>query len=165
MTPDQVRAAMADPVAQRLLNAPILARLAYVARDGTPRVIPIGFHWNNATIVIGTVPGSAKVKALQANPAVSLTIDTGPPTWPPNVLLIRGTAAVTLVDGVFSEYVAAAKRVIPVAEFDKWEAGVRALYDQMARIDITPTWVKIHDFETRIPQAVEDLVRAKFGGE
>jgi hypothetical protein len=36
------------------------------------------------TIVIGTVPGSAKVKALQANPAVALTIDTGPPTWPPN---------------------------------------------------------------------------------
>jgi len=42
---------------------------------------------------------------------------------------------------------------------------VRALYDQMARIDITPTWVKIHDFETRIPKAVEDLARAKFGGE
>ncbi len=164
MTPDQVRAAMADPVAQRLLNAPILARLAYVARDGTPRVIPVGFHWNNTTIVIGTVPGSAKVKALQANPAVALTIDTGPPTWPPNVLLVRGTATVTLVDGVFSEYVAAAKRVIPVEEFGKWEAGVRALYDQMARIDITPTWVKIHDFETRIPQAVEDLARARFGG-
>jgi hypothetical protein len=42
---------------------------------------------------------------------------------------------------------------------------VHALYDQMARIDITPTWVKIHDFETRIPQAVEDLARTKFGGE
>ena len=165
MTPDQVRAAMADPVAQRLLNSPILARLAYVARDGTPRAIPVGFHWNNTTIVIGTVPGSAKVKALQANPAVALTIDTGPPAWPPNVLLVRGTATVSLVDGVFPEYVAAAKRVIPVEEFATWEAGVRALYDQMARIDITPTWVKIHDFETRLPQAVEDLVRAKSGGE
>jgi len=110
------------------------------------------------------VPGSAKVKALQANPAVALTIDTGPPAWPPNVLLVRGTATVTLVDGVFAEYVAGAKRVIPVEEFPKWEAGVHALYDRMARIDITPTWVKIHDFETRIPQAVEDLARAKFGG-
>ncbi len=165
MTPDQIRAAMADPVAQRLLNAPILARLAYIAGDGTPRAIPIGFHWNNTTIVIGTVPGSAKVKALQANPTVALTIDTGPPTWPPNVLLVRGKATVTLVDGVFPEYVAAAKRVIPAEEFPNWEAGVRALYDQMARIDITPTWVKIHDFETRIPKAVEDLARAKFGGQ
>ena len=165
MTPDQVRAARADPVAQRLLNAPLLARMAYVARDGTPRVIPIGFHWNETTIVIGTVPGSAKVAALRANPTVALTIDTGPPTWPTNVLLVRGTATVSVVDGVFPEYVAAAERVIPAEEFATWETGVRALYDQMARIDITPTWVKIHDFETRIPQAVEDLVRAKFGGQ
>jgi hypothetical protein len=164
MTPEQVRAVMADPVAQRLVNSPILARLAYVARDGTPRVVPVGFHWNDTTIVIGTVPGSAKVAALRANPVVALTIDTGPPAWPPNVLLVRGTATVSLVDGVFPEYVAASKRALPADEFDKWEAGVRALYDQMARIDITPTWVKIHDFETRIPQAVEDLVRAKSGG-
>jgi Pyridoxamine 5'-phosphate oxidase len=165
MTPDQVRAMMADPVAQRLLSSPILARLAYVARDGTPRVVPVGFHWNDAAIVIGTVPGSAKVSALRANPAVALTIDTGPPAWPPNVLLVRGTATVSLVDGVFPEYVAAAKRVIPAEEFPKWEDGVRALYDQMARIDITPTWVKVHDFVTRIPQAVEDLARAKSASE
>jgi hypothetical protein len=41
---------------------------------------------------------------------------------------------------------------------------VQELYDQMVRIDITPTWVEIHDFETRIPQAVEELAREKFGG-
>ena len=127
MTPDQVSAAMADPVEQQLLNSPILARLAYVARDGTPRVIPIGFHWNDTTIVIGTVPGSAKVTALHANPVVALTIDTGPPAWPPSVLLMRGTATVSPVDGVFPEYIDAAKRVIPVEEFAEWEAGVRAL--------------------------------------
>ena len=42
-------------------------------------------------------------------------------------------------------------------------AGVRALYDKMTRIDVIPTWVKIHDFESRIPLAVEDLARSKFG--
>jgi hypothetical protein len=42
---------------------------------------------------------------------------------------------------------------------------VTALYDQMTRIDITPTWAKIHDFETRIPQAVEELARKKFGSD
>jgi SPX domain protein involved in polyphosphate accumulation len=78
-------------------------------------------------------------------------------------LLLRGTASVTLVDGVFPEYVAGAKRLTPAEKFSEWEDGVRALYDRMARIDITPTWVKIHDFETRIPQAVEDLAKAKFG--
>ena len=159
-----VRAAMGDPVAQQLLTSPTLARLAYTARDGTPRVIPVGFEWDGEAIVIGSVPGSAKVAALQANPAVALTIDTSPPAWPPQVLLVRGTAAVSLVDGVFPEYVSGAKRVVPADKFAEWEAGVNALYDQMVRIDITPTWVKIHDFETRLPQAVEDLARTKFGG-
>src|SRR5918992_3749445 len=127
MTPEEIRTAMQDPVAQQLLNSPNPARLAYVALDGTPRVIPVGFHWNNTTIVVGTVPGSAKVKALEANPAVALTIDTSPPAWPPNVLLVRGTATVTLVDGVFPEYVEASRRLTPADEFPAWEDGVRAL--------------------------------------
>ena len=163
MKPDKVHAALNDPVARRLLESANPARLAYIARDGTPRVVPVGFHWDGAALVIGTVPGSAKVAALEANPVVAVTIDTSPPAWPPNVLLIRGTAKISLVDGVFPEYVAAARKVTPAEEFPQWEAGVNALYDQMARIDITPTWVKIHDFETRIPQAVEELAKAKFG--
>jgi hypothetical protein len=32
-----------DPVVQDLLQAPIPARLAYVATDGTPRVIPVSY--------------------------------------------------------------------------------------------------------------------------
>jgi hypothetical protein len=161
---DEIRAVMEDPVARRLLGSANPARLAYVARDGTPRVVPVGFHWNGVAIVIGTVPGSAKVAALQARPAVALTIDTSPPTWPPNVLLVRGTAEVSLVDGVFPEYVEGARKLTPAEEFPRWEAGVHALYDQMARIDVTPTWARIHDFETRIPQAVEELARSRFGG-
>ncbi|TRW44822.1 pyridoxamine 5-phosphate oxidase [Georgenia yuyongxinii] len=154
---------MEDPVAQRLLWSANPGRLAYVARDGTPRVIPVGFEWNGTTIVIGTVPGATKVGALKTRPAVAMTVDTSPPAWPPNVLLIRGTATVSIVDGVFPEYVAASRRLTPAEEFPQWEASVRALYDRMARIDITPTWVRILDFETRIPHAVEDLARAKFG--
>jgi hypothetical protein len=163
VTPDEIRAAIEDPVARRLLDSANPARLAYVARDGTPRVVPVGFYWNGATIVIGTVPTAAKVAALEADPAVAVTIDTSPPTWPPNALLVRGTATVSIVDGVFPEYVAGARKVVPVEAFAEWENGVRALYDRMARIDIEPSWVKVHDFETRIPQAVEDLVKAKFG--
>lgn len=43
-----------DPVAQELLHSTIPARLAYVWRDGTPRVVPIWFHWNGAELVLGT---------------------------------------------------------------------------------------------------------------
>jgi hypothetical protein len=163
MEHDEIHAVMDDPVARRLLESPNPARLAYIARDGTPRVVPVGFTWNGVTLVIGTVPGSAKVAALQANPVVALTIDTSPPAWPPNVLLIRGTAEVSEVDGVFPEYVAAGRKVTPAEVFPEWEAGVHALYDRMTRIDVTPTWAKIHDFETRMPQSVEDLARKKFG--
>jgi len=162
--PEEIRAAMEDPVAQRLLASANPARLAYVAHDGTPRVVPVGFHWDGETLIVGTAPKAAKVSALQANPAVALTIDTSPPTWPPNALLVRGTATVTLVEGAFPEYVAGSKKQIPAEEFANWESGVQALYDQMARIDITPTWVKVHDFDTRIPKAVEDLAKSKFGG-
>jgi hypothetical protein len=154
---------MEDPVARRLLASANPARLAYVGLDGAPRVVPVGFSWNGATLVVGTVPGSAKVAALRAHPAVALTIDTSPPAWPPNVLLIRGTAQVSLVDGVFPEYVAASRKLVPAEEFPRWEAGVHALYDQMARIDVTPTWVTVHDFETRIPRAVAELARSKAG--
>ena len=163
MEPDEVRRRMEDPVARRLLASANPARLAYVGLDGTPRVVPVGFLWTGATLVIGTVPRSAKVAALRATPAVALTIDTSPPAWPPNVLLIRGTAEVSLVDGVFPEYVAASRKLVPAEEFPQWEAGVHALYDQMGRIDVTPTWVTVHDFETRMPRAVEELARSKFG--
>ena len=159
MSPEEVRAALEDPVAQRLLFSPNPARLAYVARDGTPRVVPVGYHWDGEAFVLGTAPRAAKVAALRANPAVALTIDTSPPVWPPNALLVRGTASVTVVDGVFPEYIEGAKKSIPAEEVAGWEAGVHGLYDQMARIDITPTWVTIHDFATRLPKAVEELIR------
>src|SRR4051812_11220736 len=164
MGPDDVRATMNDPVAVRLLASSNLARLGYVALDGTPRVVPVAFHWTGDALVIGTVPGSAKVAALKANPSVALSIDTSPPAWPPNVLLVRGTATVTLVDGVFPEYVAASRKLVPPEDFPGWQAGGEALYDRMGRIDITPTWATIHDFETRLPQAVADLAEARLGG-
>jgi hypothetical protein len=163
MSPEQISETMADPVAQRLVTSAVPARLAYVAEDGTPRVVPVGFEWDGSAFVIGTVPDSPKVRAMRANPAAALTIDTSPPAWPPNVLLVRGTATITIVDGVFPEYVEASRRLTPDEQFPEWQAGVRALYDRMARIDITPTWVKIHDFETRLPEPVERLAQQKFG--
>ena len=40
---------------------------------------------------------------------------------------------------------------------------MRALYDQMVLITVEPDWAKLLDFETTIPQAVEDLVLAHHG--
>src|SRR5437588_11050656 len=67
-----------------------LTRLAYVAKDGTPRTIPIGFTWNGYQLVMCTAKNAPKLTALRHNPAVALTIDTE--VHPPKILLIRGRA-------------------------------------------------------------------------
>jgi hypothetical protein len=41
----------------------------------------------------------------------------------------------------------------------RFEAQVRAMYKQMARIKITPLWAKVLDFETRFPTPIEKLIR------
>jgi hypothetical protein len=43
----------------------------------------------------------------------------------------------------------------------EWEAEVRSLYDGMVRIVVTPTWVKLIDFETTLPSAVAELARQR----
>jgi hypothetical protein len=52
---------------------------------------------------------------------------------------------------------------VPDDQWIDWQAGVHGLYDQMAVITITPTWAKLLDFETTIPKAEEDIMRARSG--
>ncbi len=59
-----------DPVSQELLQSKIPARLAYIAADGTPRVVPIWFHWNGREFVMATPPKAPKLNALAKNPKV-----------------------------------------------------------------------------------------------
>ena len=161
MQRDAILDLMNDPVAQELVKAPIHARLAYCARDGSPRVIPIGYYWDGETFVMGSPVNAPKVRALTANPKVALTVDTN--SFPPHVLLVRGEAALELVDGVPDEFVEASRRFVGEEGMPEWETGVRALYKQMAIIRVTPTWAKIFDFETRLPDPVEEMIRANAG--
>jgi nitroimidazol reductase NimA-like FMN-containing flavoprotein (pyridoxamine 5'-phosphate oxidase superfamily) len=138
-----------DPLAQELLHSPIPARLAYTGLDGFPRVIPIGYHWNGSQFIMATSSKAPKVRALRANPKIALTIDTV--SFPPNVLMVRGTASIEIVEGVPDEYLEASKKQITADQWDAFEAGVRQLYPQMAKISITPEWAKLFDFVTRAP--------------
>jgi uncharacterized pyridoxamine 5'-phosphate oxidase family protein len=152
---------LASPVAKRLLESDELARLAYIATDGTPRVIPIGLFFDGQRLVVCTATNAAKVKALKANNKVALTIDTT--GHPPNILLIRGTASLETVDGIPDEYLQENSNVVPEDAWDDWLAGVKSLYKQMVRITITPTWAKVIDFETTLPSAVEELMAERDG--
>jgi nitroimidazol reductase NimA-like FMN-containing flavoprotein (pyridoxamine 5'-phosphate oxidase superfamily) len=96
--------------AQDLLQSSIPVRFAYTGLDGSPRVVPLGFHWDGERFVMCTIPGSPKVRALEANPRVALTIDTQ--AFPPHLLLVRGTATLKVVDGMPAEYLAASRKEI-----------------------------------------------------
>ncbi len=160
MQPDQVTEILTRPTSKNLLARDI-ARLAYVAADGTPRTVPIGFVWNGAQIVMCTTPNAPKLRSLRRNPMVALTIDTE--VHPPKILLIRGRADLDHVDGIPEEYLhmTTSYRMTPEQRVE-WEAEVRSLYrDGMVRIVVTPTWAKLIDFETTLPTAVEELVRRR----
>jgi PPOX class probable F420-dependent enzyme len=139
-----------DPVAQELLRSRQPARLAYTWTDGTPRVVPVWFHWDGRQVVIGTPPHAPKVRALRDNPAVSVTIDEA--DWPYKVLLIRGTAELTVMDRVSEEYEAAAARYMGPEAGAQWVAGLED--SPMARIAVTPEHVRVLDFVTRFPSAL-----------
>ncbi len=159
MTREEIAEVLAKPYARQLLNGPEPARFAYDGLDGDPRVIPIGFWIEDGQILMATVPKAAKVAALQKNPTVALTIDTG--AFPPKVLLLRGTAEVELVQGIPDGYLEAGHKVMTDEQYPEWEAGVKALYTEMVLITVTPTWAKLLDFETTIPKAVEDLIKER----
>ena len=159
MQRETVMGVLADPLAQELLRSPLLARLGYNGPDGAPRVVPIGYLWNGSTFVVCTATMAPKVRALEMNPKVALSIDTD--TQPPHVLLVRGTARIEIVDGVPTEFLEASQKVLPREQWSQFEAQVRSLYPQMARITIEPDWAKLLDFETRFPTAVEKLVSPK----
>ena len=140
------------PVAQELLQSKIPARLAYIATDGTPRVVPIWFHWTGQELVLGTPPKAPKLRALAQNPKVALTIDDN--NFPHKVLLIRGSARVETVSGIIPEYAAAAERYFGTDQGKAWVQQLSSMSPQMARIAIKPEWVGLLDFQTRFPSAL-----------
>jgi hypothetical protein len=145
------------PIAQQILRATIPAHLGYVAPDGSPRVVPMLFHWTGEEIVVTSWPDDPKVAALQTSPAVSVTIDTD--EFPFKVLSLRGDAAVTIVDGVADECLPAFSRYFGPDEGKGWVERIRMMSDQQARIAIRPIWVNVVDFQTRFPIGMTKRMR------
>lgn len=149
---------LATPGAQELLTATQLARLAYIGKDGTPRVIPVGFFWTGDEVVVSTATTSPKVTALSARPDVALTIDVGDTPDGARALSIRGRASVEIVDGLTEEYLAGARRLLDADAAVEFERNSREMYQQMARIAIRPQWVRFYDFGAgRLPKFLSDL--------
>jgi hypothetical protein len=150
--------------ARDLLRSTSAAHLAYLATDETPRVIPVGFFWTGEQFIVATATTSPKVRALSARPKVALAIDAGDTPESARALSIRGRASVEIVDGVVPEYLAAARQTMDAQAAAQFEQQVRAMYDQQARIAITPEWVRFYDFGAgRMPQFLKDLAGGRGG--
>jgi nitroimidazol reductase NimA-like FMN-containing flavoprotein (pyridoxamine 5'-phosphate oxidase superfamily) len=150
---------LSDPGAQELLASPQPIRLAYAGLDGFPRVVPLGFLWKAERIYVCTATSAPKVAALRERPQVAGVIDQGISSSDAKQLLIRGTAEVEIVDGVAPEYFEAAAKGGSGEGLEEFEEQVRAVFDQQARIAITPEWARFYDFGAgKMPPFLHKLV-------
>jgi hypothetical protein len=90
-------------------------------------VIPIGFLWKDGRLFVCTAPSAPKVAAL------TVTIDTGNTSDTAKQLLIRGTAAIEIIDGVAPEYIEAVGKGLSGTDIEEFEAQVQAIFEQQAR--------------------------------
>ena len=151
---------LTDPVTLELVDRQPITQIGYAAADGSPRAVPVGYLLREGKFVFFTIPSSDKVAALHRDPRIALTIDAYPP---PCCLLVRGTTELREEDGVPEEYLQASFRTMPEDERGAFEQQVRALYDSMVRVVVTPSWVRLNDFQRTAPRAVDRLVQAKQG--
>ena len=86
--------------------------------------------------------------------AARLTLIAGVATAYFEVLSLRGRVEISEVDGIPPEYAAAARRYLGDDVAGQYLAGIDQPGTRMARIDLRPTWVGVHDFRSRLPSAL-----------
>lgn len=148
-----------DPVAQELLCGPYPAHLTYLWKDGTPRVIPIAFHWNGQEIIMASADSAPKNEVIDGQ-KVTLVIDTS--TYPFKVLTIRGTARLEKVPGPPEEYALACEQLMGKEGAAAWFQGLGPMLPKIkyfGKVVVTPEWVRVTDFETRFPEEIERVTR------
>ncbi|MBE1486769.1 pyridoxamine 5'-phosphate oxidase family protein [Plantactinospora soyae] len=150
-------------IAQRLLGASLVARLAYTAKDGTPRLIPVNFLWTGEELVVGAFAGTYKIRDLRARPDVAVCIDTADGL--PQVLMLRGKVTLAEVDGVLPEYATIQRAGMGDEMGDAYLRAIDKPGLRMVRIGLRPTWVGVLDFQERFPAMTPEPVQAALRGE
>jgi hypothetical protein len=144
-----------DAVAQSLLHSTYAGHLAYLWKDGKPRVVPMWFLWTGEEIVMGAPPNSPKMKVLADHPDIAFSIDKS--DWPYQVLSVRGTAAITIVDQpiekTFPEYVAMARRYLGEEGSQQFLGLHNQTFSGWIRIAVRPEEVRILDLSRNFPSA------------
>ncbi len=140
-----------DPVVAALLAGPNLARLAYIGVSGRPRVVPIWFAHSAGELVMVTGPRAVKLKALEKNPAIAVTIDSSTPPY--KVLLVEGEATLEPVEGMAPEYRPIVERYLGVAA-ESYLQQLLPRVKRQVRIRISPRTWRVFDFVKRYPKSL-----------
>lgn len=140
-----------DPVVAGLLHGDELARLAYIGLDGRPRVVPIWWTYRDGAFLMVTGPKADKVRALERNGAVALTIDSSKPPY--HVLLIDGDASVEPTEGMAPEYPEIVQRFLGPAA-DGYLAPMRERVKTQRRIRVKVRSYRVLDFVKRRPKSL-----------
>lgn len=140
-----------DDVVSGLLSGPHLARLAYIGRNGRPHVVPIWFTYADDAIVMVTGPKADKVRAIEVNPAVALTIDSSTPPY--HVLLIDGDATVEATEGMAAEYPGIVEKYLAGAA-ENYLRPMRERVKTQRRIRVAIRSYKVLDFVKRTPKSL-----------
>jgi hypothetical protein len=133
-----------NEAAQALLRSARVARLGYTWTDGTPRVVPMWFHWTGEELVMGAPPNSPKMRVLRERPAVAVSIDND--QWPYQVLSLRGSASAEVVDGIFPEYADMARRYLGEEGGAQFLDLARQTFTRWTRVTIRPAAARVLDF-------------------
>jgi hypothetical protein len=137
-----------DPVVAELLAGANLARLSYIGLDGRPRVVPIWFAFIDGEFIMVTGPKADKVRAIEANGAVALSIDSSTPPY--HVLLVDGTDGRS--DGMAG--VSGHRRPLPGAAADAYLAPMRTRVKTQRRIRVKIRGWRVLDFVKRFPKSL-----------
>jgi len=140
-----------DPVVEKLLQGPYLARLAYIGLDDRPRVVPIWYAYLDGEFIMVTGPKADKVAAIEANSAVALTIDSDKPPY--SVLLVDGDATVETTEGMAEEYPDIVQRYLAGAA-EAYLSGMRERVREQRRIRVVPRSWRVLDFVKRYPKSL-----------
>ena len=86
---------------------------------------------------------------------MALTIDGA--FEPPQILMVRDVATVTIVQGIPDDFIATTKKLVAPKKCPAVKSKLWATYKDVARISIPPDTVTIFDLETRVPNYLSDL--------
>ncbi|MFZ3069692.1 MAG: pyridoxamine 5'-phosphate oxidase family protein [Anaerolineaceae bacterium] len=74
------------------LEAPRLARMATVDKQGQPHVVPVWYGWDGESIWISAYADTRKIKNLEENPLISIAVDEVGESEKTSAVILEGQA-------------------------------------------------------------------------